>query len=216
MLSKLFKSKPTKPPIVGYAKLNMRLRPVARGQLFDEPLMRALDESKLGAVTGGGSKVGPSEKDGRDGGGGGAEENLEIQWCVIDVQMADAERSAQLICNCLNSRGAANGSQLEFYVGNDRYVADFGVSEGIAVYLGTAALPRSAEGQRHFDDIMRQLNDLVATDPGGRGAVLDFWHGPTESAIYLYGQSADQMQAAIAPLLTSSPRCKGSRVVVIA
>jgi hypothetical protein len=52
MFSKLIRSKPTKKPIEGYAKLNMRLRPVARGQLFEEPLIRALEESRLGAVTG--------------------------------------------------------------------------------------------------------------------------------------------------------------------
>jgi hypothetical protein len=211
MFSKLIRSKPTKKPIEGYAKLNMRLRPVARGQLFQEPLIRALEESRLGAVTGGGSKVGQP-----GGEGGEPGEGLEVLWCVIDVQMVDAEQSAQLICDCLNRRGAAKGSQLEFYVESERYVADFGVSEGIAVYFDSAGLPREVYEQHKFTDVMRRLNDLIEPESGGRGAVLDFWHGPTESAIYMYGRSAEPMKAAIAPYLATSPRGQGARVVVIA
>jgi hypothetical protein len=207
MFSKLFKSKPPSKPIVGYAKLNMRLQPVARGELFEEPLIRALEESKLGAVTGGGSRAGPSD---------GESNELEVQWCVIDVQMADAERSAQLICNCLNRHGAANGSQLEFYVDDKRYVADFGVAEGIAVYLKSQALAGEDSAQTKFNDVMELLSNLIAPESGGRGTILDCWHGPTEVAMYMYGRSAELMKAAIAPLLATNPLCKGARVVVIA
>ncbi len=208
MFSKLFKSKPTRKPIEGYAKLNMRLGPVARGQLFEEPLIRALAESGLGAVTGGGSNVGQA---GAEGG-----EALEVLWCAIDVQMVDAERSAQVICDCLNRRGAANGSQLEFYVENERYVADFGVSEGIAVYFDSTGLPPEVYERHKFNDVMGLLNGLVGTEAGGRGAVLDCWHGPTESAVYMYGRSAEAMEDAIAPLLAANPLCKRARVEVIA
>ncbi|MGH7133770.1 MAG: hypothetical protein ACREJO_17720 [Phycisphaerales bacterium] len=211
MFSKFFRSKPAKKTIEGYAKLNMRLRPEARGQLFEEPLITALEESKLGAVTGGGSRVGPS-----GGKSGEGDEGLEVQWCAIDVQMVDAERSAQLICNCLNRHGAAKGSQLEFYVENERYVADFGVSEGISLYLSGTDLPKEVYEQHKFNDVMRLMNELIAPEPGGRGTVLDCWHGPTESAIYMYGRSAELMETAIAPLLATNPLCKGARVVVIA
>lgn len=205
MFSKLFKSKPPKEPIVGYAKLNMRLQPVARGRMFEEPLIAAFAETGLGAVTGGGSKAEPADHGG-----------VEVTWCAIDVRMADAERSAQLICDCLNRRGAAKGSQLEFYVNGERYVADFGVTEGIALYVTGTELSKEVHERHPFAELIKLVHERVHPESGGRGAVLETWHGPTESAIYVYGRSAEMMRAAIGPLLAEHPLCKGARVVEIA
>jgi hypothetical protein len=212
VFSRFFKSsRPVeREPIVGYAKLNMRLGPVARGRYFEEPLIRAFQQSGLGAVTGGGSK-------GRESSGTqGAPEGMEVHWCVIDVEMAEAERSAQLICDCLERHRAAKGSQLEFYVGGERFVADFGMAEGIGVYFNGTDLPREVYQQHRFNDVAVLLDKLIRPESAGDGGIFDTWHGPRESAMYMYGRSAELMKAAIAPFIADNPLCRGARVVTLA
>ena len=51
---------------------------------------------------------------------------------------------------------------------------------------------------------------------GPKGKIRGFWQGATETALYLYGESAAEMQKQIGDFLASYPLCKGSRVVPFA
>src|SRR6186997_863085 len=124
MFSKLFGKKPR--PIPAYAKINARLQPKGRGDLFEDPLAERLEKANLGAVTGGGSMLG---------------QNGEIQYCGIDIDMYDAERSPAFICDALNRRGAPKGSELQFTLDSRKVVVPFGEAEGLAVYLNGTDLP---------------------------------------------------------------------------
>jgi hypothetical protein len=48
------------------------------------------------------------------------------------------------------------------------------------------------------------------------GGVHSYWQGPTETALYVYGRKASEMQAALQPFLDSYPLCARARVVQIA
>jgi hypothetical protein len=46
--------------------------------------------------------------------------------------------------------------------------------------------------------------------------VVSHWQGPRETALYLYGQSADAMLARIRPFLDIYPLCQKARIVKLA
>src|SRR5262245_18048241 len=99
MFSKLFKKQPQAPePVPAYAKINMRLMPEQRGQLFEDPLHAELAKRGLGEVTGGGT---------------GSGEGGEIAYCGIDLALnpARVEEAVTLACNFLTGNGAPRGSE---------------------------------------------------------------------------------------------------------
>ena len=49
----------------------------------------------------------------------------------------------------------------------------------------------------------------------GHGAIEAHWQGPTETALYVYGDSIATMQPLIADFMASYPLCRGARVVPI-
>jgi hypothetical protein len=43
--------------------------------------------------------------------------------------------------------------------------------------------------------------------------MYSYWEGPTETALYLYGPSADAIEEKVAPVLASEPSAALTRVV---
>src|SRR5688572_20661078 len=85
--------------IYAYVKLNDRIEPGTRGDVFEEPLAEAMEGNGLGEVTGGGTMQSP----------GG-----EIDFCGIDVELFDLERGVPFVRDFL--RDAPQGSSLEYEV----------------------------------------------------------------------------------------------------
>ena len=50
----------------------------------------------------------------------------------------------------------------------------------------------------------------------GRGRIEGHWQGPTETALYIYGDSNAGMREAISGFLDEYPLCQGARVVELA
>ena len=63
---------------------------------------------------------------------------------------------------------------------------------------------------------MNELYDEINRLLGDRGDIQGHWQGPTETALYLYGYSADEMKNLIAEPLANYPLCQRARVEVIA
>lgn len=51
---------------------------------------------------------------------------------------------------------------------------------------------------------------------GDKGAMLSHWEGGSETALYFYGDSFNEMNQLISELLNSYPLCEKCRVVQIA
>jgi hypothetical protein len=62
------------------------------------------------------------------------------------------------------------------------------------------------------NEVYGEINRLL----GERGSIQGHWQGPTETALYLYGMSADEMRNLIARYLSAYPLCQRARVVKIA
>jgi hypothetical protein len=199
MLAKLFGAAATAPAATGdmvIARLNARAQPLDRGEVFEDPLNEVLQASGTGDVTGGGTMLGA------DG---------EIAFCDLEIIVPAATDAAlAAIRTALERLGAPKGSKMIWNDGADE--AEFGTSEGLAVYLNGTDLPDAVYEQCGLDIVYEEFGKLVA----GKGRVVSHWQGPRETALYLYGRSADAMLARIRPFLDSYPLCAQARIVKIA
>jgi hypothetical protein len=180
-------------PIVCYAKLNEKIRPIERGEVYEEPLTDALAGNGLGIVAGGGTM---QLKSG------------EIEYVGIDVDLHQKEEGIRFVCDFLESRGAPKGSVFE--IGDERY--PFGKTEAIAVYFDGVNLPADVYQKSDINVVWAEFEKRI----GPSGKIRGFWEGATETALYLYGDSASEMRSQIADFLSSYPLCHGARVVTFA
>jgi len=181
------------PPLVCYAKINEKIRPIERGEIYEEPLTAALSENGFGSVEGGGTL---QQKSG------------EIEYVGIDVDLKKKEEGIRFICRFLEERGAPKGSVFE--VGDERY--PFGKAEAVAVYFDGVNLPPEVYRDSDINVVWEEFEKRI----GPKGKVRGYWEGPTETALYLYGESAEAMRRQIEDFLASYPLCKGARVVTFA
>lgn len=80
------------------------------------------------------------------------------------------------------------------------------------MYLNGTDLPNEVYETCDSNHVLSECERLLQT--GGR--VLSWWQGPTETAIYMYGASFDDMRARIESLLAVYPLCQKCRVERIA
>jgi len=195
----LFRSPATSSSVAGdmvIARLNVRAQPLDRGEVFEDPLGGILQAAGTGEVTGGGTMLGT------DG---------EIEFCDLEITVPEATDAALgAIRNALEGLGAPKGSRLIWNEGANEL--EFGACEGLAVYLNGTDLPDAVYEQSDVNVVYEEFGRLV----GGEGRVVSHWQGPRETALYLYGRSAETMLARIRPFLDTYPLCAKARIVKIA
>jgi hypothetical protein len=198
MLSKLFKPSATPPSAVGdmvIARLNARAQPLDRGEVFEDPLSDILEAAGTGQVTGGDTQLG---------------EEGEIAFCDLEIMVPEATDAVLgAIRDALEGLGAPKGSKLIWNDGANELA--FGTFEGLAVYLNGTDLPDEVYAQSDINFVYEELGRLL----GDEGRVVSHWDGPRDSALYLYGRSAETMLARIRRLLESYPLCQKARIVTI-
>jgi hypothetical protein len=181
-------------PIVT-ATLNARLRPLDRGELYEDPLDEALRSAGLGEVTGGGTQLAA---------------NGEIGSCDLEIELAEiSERTLETVRELLERLGAPNGSRL--VVGEGEPEIPFGASQGLGLYVNGTDLADEVYATSDVNHVFDELNRLL----DGIGSVHSYWEGPTETALYAYGTSFEAMRDAIGELL-EYPLCEKARVVQVA
>jgi hypothetical protein len=178
------------------AQLNARLQPMDRGDIFEDPLDRVLQEAGIGRIDGGGTQMAG---------------NGEISFCDVEIETKDlSDPTLTKIVEALEGLGAPKGSKLRF--SDERPDMPLGRHEGLAVYLNGTDLPDDVYKDCDFNFVYSECNRLM----GDTGRVFSHWSGATESALYLYGSSFAGMQQAIASFLATYPLCQRCRVAQIA
>jgi len=185
------------PPIFAYAQLNARIMPLDRGERYEDPLDEAFAKNGYGRVTGGGTMTAK----------GG-----EIEYCGIDIDLFDVPNGVPFICDFLARCGAPRGSKLQYEVDGQKIEVPFGAAEGLAIYLNGTDLPDEVYKECDVNQVYQEINRRL----GDRGAIQGHWQGPTETALYLYGSSADEMRSLISSYMAEYPLCQRARVVTIA
>jgi hypothetical protein len=191
------KNAPKNQPIFAYAQLNARIMPIQRGELYETPLLEALDANGFGEVSGSGTM---QQKTG------------EIEYCGIDINFFDIHNGPPFVCQFLNDRGAPKGSQLTYQLDGKDIAIPFGTREGLALYLNGTDLPPDVYKNSDVNFVIEECNRLLDT----AGTLHGYWQGPTETALYFYGPSVTEMKSRLAPFLASYPLCQKSRLLQIA
>ena len=179
------------------AKLNHLLMPIDRGSRYEDPLQDALSAEALGEVAGGGTMV---------------LESGEVEYVDVQVVLNDLKRGVPLLIERLEAFGAPKGSKLRIYDGEPAREIAFGKAEGVAVYLDGVSLPDEVYASSDVNVVIEELSKGLA----GRGEMHGHWEGPRETALYFYGESADEMKGRMSDFLATYPLCAGARVVTIA
>lgn len=177
------------------AELNHKIGPIQRGDVYEDPLAAHLETLGLGEVDGGGTM---QHKDG------------EINYCDVHIILEPAEGAFRSVIQFLEGCGAPKGSKLKAYHGDDSVKELlFGVREGLGIYLDGINLPDEVYRDCDSNFIVSELDRLLE----GHGSVESHWQGPTETALYVYGDSTSLMKPLIADFLAAYPLCAGARVV---
>jgi hypothetical protein len=136
----------------------------------------------------------------------------EIEYCGIDIDLFDVANGVPFICDFLTQRGAPRGSKLQYESEGQQREVLFGAYEGLAIYLNGTELPAEVYEQYGADEVVDEINRRLGHD----GQIQGHWQGPTETAIYLYGPSADKMHECIAEYLATCPLCQRAKIERIA
>lgn len=178
------------------ARLNARMRPLDRGDVYEDPLDDEITARALGEVTGGGTLL---------------TEDGEIRSCDIEIALAEvSDQTLDALKGCLEALGAPRGSTL--VVESDGREIPFGANEGLAVYLNGTDLPDNVYHSSDVNHVFSEFDRLL----GENGSVQSYWEGPTETALYLYGPSYDAMVGCLRDFLDSYPLCRMARLEKIA
>ncbi|WP_141456288.1 hypothetical protein [Pseudoxanthomonas sp. z9] len=180
-----------------YARLNARLLPLDRLELYEDPLQEALEASGVAEVTGGGTMQ---------------RQTGEIEYCGIDLDVYDMDTAVPALCDLLERMGAPRGSRLEFEQDGERREVAFGKQRGLAIYLNGTELKPEVYAESDVNHVWSEIERLM----DGIGSIQSYWEGPTETALYLYGDSIDAMRERIASFMAAYPLCERARYEVIA
>lgn len=178
------------------ARLNDRAQPLDRGELYEDPLDHLLKQANLGQVTGGGTQLA---------------ENGEIEFCEIEIELNDvSEETLNSLKAIFEKLGAPKSSKM--FIGSQQKEIPFGELQGLAVYLNGTDLPESTYQECDVNFVFSEFDRLLE----GEGSIHSYWEGPTETALYMYGNSFETMRDLISDFLDTYPLCEKARVVQIA
>ena len=197
VLTRLFR-RPAKPAPKQFlvAQLNARLQPIHRGEFFEDALDTVLKRCQLGEISGGGTLQA---------------KNGEIEYCDIEIEVAPGVTAVEAtVIRTLEALGAPKGSKLHSEA--EGRETPFGVEEGLAVYLNGTSLPDHVYKECDSNFVHSEFNRLLQ----GKGRVLSYWQGPTETAFYMYGPSFTAMREGLADFLATYPLCQQCRLAQIA
>ncbi len=174
--------------------LNAPLRPLDRGDRFEDPLVEILEQKfREVEATGGGTLLGAKREP------SSCDMTFEVKGNPDEVFAA--------VVAALDRLGAPKGSTVR--VGDDkRHVAKVGVAEGIGIYLNGTDLPDEVYQTSDVNELVAQLDAAL----GDAGELYSYWEGPTETALYYYGPSAARMRELIAGIVAAHPLAQQSRI----
>lgn len=197
MFKKIF-GKKQKPGTVFVIQLNEKIMPVDRGEYYEDPLDAFLRTNKYGEVTGGGTMQAKSG---------------EIEFCDVEFKIYQGNNEKKIISEIiemLTNLGAPKGSHIENERTEERF--NFGNQEGLGIYLDGVSLPDEVYATCDSNIVLSEISKLL----GYEGEVKRYWQGNTETALYFYGHSFEEMNNAISHFIKAYPLCQNARITKIA
>ena len=196
-LKKLFKTK-SEPLQYFIITLNDKIQPIDRGEYYEDPLDKYLQQTHIGEIVGGGTQ---QANDG------------EIQFVDIEIQLNSNIQieSAQLkIIEFLESRGAPKNSSLHIEGTDNKTI--FGKYEGIGIYLDGVNLDADTYQNCDSNFVVSEIKRLI----GDNTELVRFWEFPEKTGLYFYGKSFILMEKEIENFMKEYPLCKNAEIKQIA
>ena len=200
-LKKLFQSKSETDkvtPAYITITLNDKIMPIDRGDVYEDPLDDFIQASGIGEVCGGGTMQMASG---------------EVDFCDIEIQLySDSIDETQLtrLQEKLEDLGAPKDSFI--FLEKDQRKIMIGKKEGLAIYLDGVNLDNevyeNCDSNVVVDEIRKRVNDT--------SEIVRFWESNTETALYFYSDSFEEMKSAIRDFVETHPLCKNARIERIA
>ena len=177
--------------------INARIRPMDRGELYADPLINKLEELGLGEVVEEGSNL---------------SDEGEIESCELHIEVQSlSEETITVIKDVLESGlGVPKGSNL--IIESTQEKIEIGRASGLGLYLNGSDLSeeiyKSCDSNVVFEEIDKLISEI--------GFIHSYWDGPSETALYLYGISFEELNKRIENFISTYPLCQKCRVVQIA
>ncbi|MEB8330233.1 hypothetical protein OO009_12785 [Flavobacteriaceae bacterium KMM 6897] len=180
------------------ATINDKVMPIDRGEIYEDPLDEFLQANGIGEVTGGGTM---QMKSG------------ELEYCDIEIQLKSDkinEGHIKAIIDKLEELGAPKGSKLTIEKTDQKI--EFGKKEGLGIYLDGINLSDEVYKNSDSKAIAVEIRRLAKIE----NSILRYWEGNTETALYFYGDSFENIKNSIADFVSSNPECENCRIEQIA
>jgi hypothetical protein len=194
MFSKLFGKK--KEPEYIVVNVNARVQPLHRGEIYEDPLDKIIQEMDIGTVTGGGTLLSKSG---------------EIENCDIEIEVhSSCQDTIDKLKKAIVQIGIPKGSTINIEKTGEKI--EVGNKEGLAIYLNGSDLEPEVYESSDINFVIEEVTKLI----NGLGSIESHWEGSTETALYLYGNSFDELSKSIGDFIADYPLCQKCRVVQIA
>jgi hypothetical protein len=178
------------------ARLWEPIQPIARGERYEDPLHDALTNAGVGEVDGGGSQLAPTG---------------EVSFAEVAVYLANLDRALELTRTVLEEAGAPEGSELIFATESGKAPLPIGQRQCLALYLDGVGLPEEVYSNLDFEAVLAEL-EIAFQLP--YPALHDTWMGAEETALYFFGDNAEEMLKRADSTLKRLPVCQNARIVL--
>jgi len=166
--------------------LNMRLMPMDRGDLFEDPIDEVLHKHNIGEVTGGGTLL--------------AKGKMPVS-CDIELNIKKSQLD-NFISFLKNVNTMAKGSYVEY----DGQKDEVGNLEGLSLILDGTGLDENVYKENDVNDVIAEIDNLIEE----KGQYHSYYIGEKNTNLYFYGNSFDEMKEIIADYAKTSPLCENS------
>ena len=175
--------------------LNAKLQPKHRAELEDAFDSIAQRQKIPVRVAGGGTEM---------------EKNGEVSNCDIELEVDRLNDSVVgFIKSAFSAMLAPKGS---YVLLPDAKKIPFGEHEGLGLYLNGTDLPSEVYQTCDSNFVYDECEKLIK----GAGMINSDWRGATETALYMYGKSFEELKKRIMPFISEYPLCQKCRIVQIA
>ncbi len=168
--------------------LNMRLMPIDRGALFEDPIDEVLHKYNIGEVTGGGTLS--------------SKEKMPI-YCDIEFSIKRS-KIADFIAFLKDVNTMAKGSYIEY----DGKKEEVGTLEGLNLILDGTELNEDVYKENDVNKVIAEIDNLLE----GKGQYHSYYTNEKNTNLYFYGNSFNEMKEVIVHYIKTSALCENSEI----
>ena len=162
-------------------ELNAKLQPMHRIKIFENKLEKALEEADVGEVVGGGTLLANTG---------------EAKYC--DIELDVKEDCKDMVVRLIQQmKLIPKGSKIIC----EETIIQVGQVEGLAIYLNGEDLPNEVYETNDINDLISCLHNAM----NEKGIMYSWWEGTTETALYFYGASFNEMNNLIKNIVDTHP-----------